>query len=58
LYSFVVIWSASGYRWHQQDLISVLKGVTTPAQESDVLFVDINIQEPANRASFIAQMRL
>src|ERR1700680_4294424 len=45
-------------RWHQQNLISILKRISVSAQESNVLFVDVHVQKAPSPASFIPQMLL
>src|SRR5215475_6503526 len=45
-------------RGHQQHLISILKGVTRPAQKTDVFLVDVDVEEPANLSALVAQVRL
>ncbi len=49
---------AAGDRRHQQDFISILKRVRLPAQKADIFFVHIHVEETANLAGFIAQVRL
>src|SRR5882757_8776427 len=49
---------AAGNRWHQQHFISVLKCVLGSAEEADIFFVHVDIQEASNLSRLIAQVRL
>src|SRR5579864_5734756 len=49
---------SSGDRRHQQNFIAFLKRVGRPAQKADVFFVHIDVQEAANLALVITQVRL
>src|SRR6266704_2135457 len=45
-------------RGHQQNFISIAKSVSIPAEEADIFFVDIYVQETPHLAGFVAEMRL
>src|SRR5438876_10843069 len=45
-------------RRHQEHLVSVLKRVGRATEETNVLFVHIDIEEAANLSGVVAQMRL
>src|SRR6476646_11865903 len=48
---------AAGYRWHQQHFVTILKRISVSAQEADVFFVHIHIQEAADFSRLVAEMR-
>src|ERR1700736_1568797 len=45
-------------RRHQQNLIALLKRITVSSEESNILLVDVHVQEAPNLPGFIPQMRL
>ena len=49
---------SSGDRRYQQDFVSILKCVARTAEEADVLFVHVYVQEAPNLAGFVAQVGL
>src|SRR4029077_7519015 len=49
---------SAGDRRHQQNFVAFLKRVGWPAEKADVFFVHIDVQEAANLALVITQVRL
>jgi hypothetical protein len=49
---------AAGDRGYEQNFVSVLESVSRPAQEPNVLFVNVNVEEAADLSGLIAQMGL
>ena len=48
----------AGDRRHEQNLVAFLEGIGRAAEKADVLFVHVNVQEAADLALVIAEMRL
>jgi hypothetical protein len=49
---------AARNRRHKQNFVPLLEGVTGSAEEANVFFVHIDVEEAADLSSFVAQVRL
>src|SRR6266849_10708125 len=49
--------ASAGDGWYQQHLIPVLERIARAAEEADVFFVHIDVQEAADLAGIVAEVR-